>query len=301
MKERDFTLWVSKQMKGGKGMIVGDDSSVFIVGKEYFVISTDMLHEKTDFPEGISLRQIGWMSVASSISDIAAMGASPSYLLVALGLPEISKGKEIFRGMGFCARKFGAEIIGGDVDRHDEMTIVTTCIGRAKKIIRRGGASPGDFLCVTGNLGRAAAGMKAIKHNLGFEKLKLSLYKPFPRVKEGKSLTATGWVTSMTDISDGLFLSAWDLAKSSNVGFRIYEDKIPVDRATKKVASLTRTPLLDLVSYGGDYELLFTVKRGKVENIKNVKLTVIGKAIKKGLFLDDRKIELKGYQHFTDE
>jgi thiamine-monophosphate kinase len=123
-----------------KGILIGagsDDCAVLdLDGEDCLVVTTDMLHRTTDFPAEMTPWQIGWMSAAVNLSDIAAVGAEPAGLLMAIGMPadtEISFVEELAEGMQACAGFCGTAIIGGDLDTHAELTVVGTALGRVKK------------------------------------------------------------------------------------------------------------------------------------------------------------------------
>src|SRR5659263_153336 len=223
-----------------KNLVVGageDDCAVLdIGGDDYFLLTTDMLHRKTDFPQQMSGWQIGWMSVAVNLSDIASKGARPLGVLMAMGLPpdtELGFLEDIIKGMDDCARKFNTYIIGGDTDSHDELTMSGTALGSIKKklLVQRNGAKSGDIVCVTGYLGTAGAAIMSLDKGIPVEsKILKVLFEPSPRIHEGRALVETCAISSMMDISDGLALSLHDIGKASRVGFKIYEDWLPVLR-----------------------------------------------------------------------
>jgi len=145
----------------------GDDCAVLDDGENYLVVTTDMLHRTTDFPREMSGEDIGWMSVAVSLSDVASMGARPIGVVAALGIPggtDVDFIDGLARGMRDCAKRYGTDIVGGDTDQHAELTLVTTALGRVEKdkLKLRSGARVGDLLCVTGCLGTPAAGYKVL-------------------------------------------------------------------------------------------------------------------------------------------
>ena len=124
-----------------------DDCAVAEDGERYLVWTTDMLHRKADFPEIATPWQIGWMTIAVNLSDVAAMGAVPLGLLVAAGIPpetELSFVEEMFTGMKDCAHRFETKVLGGDLDSHGELTLVGTALGEVEKdlVLRRRGARP---------------------------------------------------------------------------------------------------------------------------------------------------------------
>ena len=266
---------------------------------EYLVATTDMFHRTTDFPEEMSAWQIGWMSAAGTLSDIAAMGAYPCGLLVSTGLPDLPPAfvESMIDGMSACARKCGTAIIGGDTDSHQELTITGTALGRVRKdqILRRRGAQVGDLVCVTGYLGTAGAGMRALElgRAIGDPTAVKKLFEPIPRIKEGIRLAESKAVTSMMDNSDGLSISLYQLAEVNGCGFVIQADSLPV------LPGLDRD--LDLALYaGGDFELLFTVAPERLDDARNAcELTVIGVVTPRagGITLDKtREIKRKGYR-----
>ncbi|MDD1718779.1 MAG: AIR synthase related protein, partial [Methanoregulaceae archaeon] len=109
-----------------------DDCAVFPLEDGYLVATTDMLHRTTDFPQGMTDWQIGWMSIAVSLSDIASMGAEPSILLLAIGLDREDRIQGILNGAKTCCTTFGAKLAGGDLDNHPELTLVSSGFGLVK-------------------------------------------------------------------------------------------------------------------------------------------------------------------------
>jgi len=295
-----------------KNIVVGageDDCAVLdIGGDDLLLVTTDMLHRKTDFPQQMSGWQIGWMSVAVNLSDIASKGARPLGILMAMGLPpdtELDFLEDIIKGMDDCARKFNTYILGGDTDSHDELTMTGTALGsiRRKLLVQRNGAKPGDIVCVTGNLGSAGAAIMFLDTGIFIEpKLFKALFEPVPRINEGIALVGTCAVSSMMDISDGLALSLHDIGRASNVGFKIYEDRFPV--LPEVTAILEGDELLQAVVYtGGDFELLFTVSPEKLGIVRSAcPLTVIGEVINDGILIQRaggiEELKGKGYEHF---
>jgi len=280
-------------------------------GGDYLVVTTDMLHRTTDFPREMSGEDVGWMSVAVSLSDVASMGARPIGVVVAMGLPgdtAVDFIDGLARGMRDCAKTYGTDIVGGDTDQHAELTLVTTALGRVKKdkLKLRSGARVGDLLCVTGYLGTPAAAYKAlIEGREAPEKDKKVLierfFRPKPRVEEGMRLSNYKEVTAMMDVSDGLGKSVYELSNASKVGFLVDADRLPLLEATRRLAK-SREELLDMaVCFGGEFELLFTLDPSGLDKVKDVDFTVIGRTVEAGLTLDDRgsmkPITCKGYEH----
>ncbi|UUX93874.1 thiamine-phosphate kinase [Methanoplanus endosymbiosus] len=260
-----------------------DDCCMIKLGDENIILSTDMLHESTDFPKGMTDWQIGWMSAAVTLSDIASCGAVPLAVLLAAGLDEPERISGITLGAKDCCERFGAELAGGDIDFHSELTIVTTGIGRVEDEYykSRRGAKPGDIICVTGTPGCAGA---ALEGALRYWK---NLVEPLPAVREGRLLAVAG-VSSMMDVSDGIALSLYDLSESSGVGFEIFPDKIPLSSGVSAELALHS---------GGDFGLLFTCGRD-ILPVLDVDYAEIGVVTDSGEVLcDGVPVEKRGYSH----
>jgi len=265
-----------------------DDCAVIdITDEDCLVVTTDMLHRTTDFPPQMSAWQIGWMVAAVNLSDVAAMGARPVGILSALGFPadtDVEFVEEMARGMADCAAICDVPVIGGDIDTHEELTITGTAIGRMRKreLLRRNGAQVGDKVCVTGYAGSAGLALCALAAGAQVSgSLLRVLFEPVPRTGEAQKLAASGAVTSMMDISDGLALSLYDIAGASSVGFRIYENALPVQEEVRTLVT-NANEVLELALYtGGDFELLFTVRPDMIEAAQDAcSLCVIGEVFK---------------------
>jgi len=287
------------------GGVPNDDCAVIDVGERYLVASTDMLHQRTDFPDIMNPWQMGWMAVAVNLSDIAAMGAEPAGVLIAAGLPpEVDRYfiDELFSGFADCAALYGTRILGGDIDSHLELTITGTSLGFVEKdlILRRRGARVGDLLCTTGSLGAAGGGLWAWQKGVESE-LITRLLEPEPRIKEGRALAKSGSVTAMMDNSDGLALSLSDLSEVNGLGFLVHQDKIPL--APGLVEMVGQENALEIaMGAGGDFELVFTLQPSGLEAAQDAcDLTVIGEVVEEGIWMERAqeriRIEGKGYEH----
>jgi thiamine-monophosphate kinase len=288
------------------GGIVNDDCAVVDAGDRYMVATTDMLHAKSDFPQIMTPWQIGWMTVAVTLSDVAAMGAQAAGVLIAAGIPEDSDLyfiDELFSGFGECANIYETQVLGGDLDSTDELTLTGCAFGFVEKdlILRRSGAQPGDLLCTTGSLGGAGAGLWAWKQGDLENKFVENLLEPQPRLKEGRALALSRSVGAMMDNSDGLALSLFDLAEVGGVGFAVSEEALPIAKGIEDMVG--HQEAVDLVlSAGGDFELVFTVKPERIEDARGAcELTVIGSVIDEGIWMEAggqrRRLEPKGYEH----
>ena len=264
-----------------------DDCAVFPCNGRFLVATTDMLHETTDFPQGITDWQIGWMSAAVTFSDIAAMGARPAFVLLAVGLDKGERIREILLGAKACCEFCGAALAGGDLDAHQELTIVSSGIGFAQggKVIRRRGAVVGDLICITGPLGRAQAALD------GYSRYERYLLEPVPRVREGERLASAG-ITSMMDISDGLVLSLYDFLDANECGYSIDSARLPL---------LEGVPLEKSREYalfgGGDFQLLFTCPPERFP-VPDLDCSIVGTVIPEhSVLVDNKMVPLRGYQH----
>ncbi|MBI4362521.1 MAG: thiamine-monophosphate kinase [Euryarchaeota archaeon] len=282
----------------------GDGAVVRLPGGGYWVLTTDLLHASSDFPRGMTPWQMGWMGAAANLSDLAAHGARPLYLLVALGLPRMEPrlARGVVRGLDSCARRYGACIIGGDLDHTREVTIAATAIGEAprpdrgggrlhregsgraekrpdrgggrlhregsgraeRRPLSRGGARPGHWAGHLGPWGEAMAALALRRRGRRVERfLWRRLVEPVPRVREGMALARAG-VSAMTDVSDSLALSLHDIARDSRVGFRLEPGAFRPSPGVSRAARLLGHDPLSWVLYGGgDYGLLFTVPPGR--------------------------------------
>lgn len=264
-----------------------DDCAVFPCGEQVMVATTDMLHRTTDFVPGMTDWQAGWMSAAVTLSDIASMGAAPKFLLIAVGLDDWKCLAGVMQGAKDCCTRFGAEIIGGDIDRHGELTVVTTGLGLVDKdhLVRRAGVQLGDLVCITGTPGQAQAWLDGCHQ---FEK---ALFEPQPRVREGQLLGRAG-ISAMMDDSDGIALSLYDLMSVNGCGFALDSSRLPL------AAGIPPAQARELALYGGgDYELIFTLPPDRFP-VAGVPATVIGRAVADtSVTVDGQPLEKRGYQH----
>jgi thiamine-monophosphate kinase len=296
---------------------IGDDASVLRVGDALIVVSTDMIREGTHIPREMTPEQAGGYAVNVNLSDLAAMGAKPLAMLFSFGLPG-SKDEEfvrrLARGIREACDSHGVCVIGGDTKEHEEMVISGVALGIAGsgRYLTRGGARAGDVLCVTGSIGSAAAGFycltKNIEHPKREEFIKAAL-EPKARVKEGLALA--GVASACMDISDGLAFSLSEIARKSGVGFEVYEERVPRDKAVKEIAALAKVDEREIIFHkGGDFELLFTISeeslpalRAEFRRKKLAPIAEIGRVVEEGCWLitkEGQRIELpaRGYEAF---
>jgi thiamine-monophosphate kinase len=247
--------------------------------------TTDILIEDTHFTRELTTPYLlGSKALAVSLSDIAAMGADPSFYLVTLNLPpeiEMNYLKSIYRGMNKQARKFKTILTGGNLSRSKYISISTTVLGEMPEdeVIYRNGASAGDDIYITGHPGDSALGLAVLrKHGLcamtaGPNKREVRKHlEPEPRLAIGRSLARKKAISAMMDISDGLLLDLGRLCRASRVGALIEAEALPTSRAMRQSGE----GFLETALTGGeDYELLFTAPP-----VNCAAIQVIGTALK---------------------
>lgn len=313
--------------KKSKSVIVGigDDAAVIRPADKDLLVTTDMMVEGVHFdPTFITPYQLGFKIVSVNVSDIYAMGGRPEYVLLNIAVNKdttMTFVDRLFDGVRSAMNLYNVILIGGDLSSTNIMTLSATLIGYAKKCITRSGASIGDKIYVTGNLGDSACGLellKWIKRPVSLEKnselrilnskllefgLSWKLVGPLlrrhllPEARDPKRFIQHA--TAMIDISDGLLIDLSRLCDESKVGARIYIKNIPLSSRLKKAASyLGISPIKLALSGGEDYELLFTAPPDK-----KAKAICIGEIIKSDRVIIDRTgketaFTPEGFQHF---
>jgi thiamine-monophosphate kinase len=323
--EFNFIEIIRNRARHNRGILqgIGDDAAVISSRPKYnLVITTDLLIEDIDFKrDWISPKHLGHKALAVSLSDLAAMGAKPKWVLISLGLPEniwhSNFKHRFYSGFLSLANQHRVALIGGDISRTpnqiiiDSIALGETPHGRA---ILRSGAQPNDHIFVTGTLGGAARGLHLLqkgervstkrKRLKAHEELLLRHLKPDPRIDWALMLCKKQLATSMIDISDGLSSDLMHICSESYVGATIEASKIPIDPNIK-----TSEDALSLALNGGeDYELLFTVSSKNIRKIpkllNGIPATYIGNITNKtkviSIIKDGRKRRLapSGFKHF---
>ena len=268
---------------GNTVLPLGDDCAVYSgVASKYQLVSTDALVENIHFKfSTISPEQLGQKAIAVNISDIAAMGGTPTRVLITLGISKkvsTSFINKLYNGIHKTCDLYDIELFGGDtVSSPKSFFINITIIGEAKrgKLFTRNGAKEGDLIFATGTLGDSSLGFKILsdKNWECSEKSKKYLIKkhlvPTPRLKESQLLVQYNHkITSMIDISDGLVQDLYHICKQSKTGAIIYEEKLPKSLELSKFCRENRLKPLPFILEGGeDYELLFTLPSDGVKNL----------------------------------
>jgi len=330
MNERELIRHIDAMagLKNDQALLcgIGDDCAVVRKTDEQVLLYTmDTLIESVHFdlrwhpPE-----LLGKKAVSVNVSDIAAMGGNPRYLLFSLGLPpnfDDEWALNLSTGVARACEQYDCLLIGGDtVSSPAGITLTLTVVGeaRAEQVLYRHGARAGDSIYVSGPLGLAAAGLALCKGKMGREEEFKQLYEahldPRARVVLGKLLARSGLVNSMMDLSDGLATDLAHICERSGLGARILREQLPCDPVLEKAAVLLGRDSIDwMISGGEDYELLFTVPMGATERLQEVVansghvLYPVGKMFReKGIHLVTEEagkrttiaVDYRGFDHF---
>jgi thiamine-monophosphate kinase len=296
---------------GDRLSAAGDDAAV-VDGQ---VVTTDMLHDRTDFPDGTTRYTAGWRAVGASLSDVAAMGADATAAVAVYAAPAFDETDlaDFVDGASEVCEAVGAEYVGGDLDHHDEFTVATTALGDADDPVSRSGAEVGDAVCVTGTLGRSGAALRLFQRGDPADVERANdLFRFEPRVAAGRALA--GRATAMMDSSDGLARSLHQLAEASDCGFAV-ETPLPVDPVVDEVAADADDRLELGAHFGEDFELVCTVPGKALAAVRgdlSVDLTRVGtvvdrearsasdrrgEAVESRVTLDGEPLADRGYTH----
>lgn len=290
---------------------VGDDAAVLDYKSKNILVTTDLLLEGIHFDLIYTpLKHLGYKAAVVNFSDIYAMNGHPKQITVSLGISKrfsVEDVKEIYNGIMLACKNYGVDIIGGDTSASlTGLSISITCMGEAEteKIVYRNGAKENDLICVSGDLGSAYMGLQLLEREKtvfqGYKKnvqpdfkdreyiLERQL-KPEARKDIVEALAEKNILpTAMMDISDGLSSELLHICSQSNVGCRVYEDKIPINFQAAVMAEELNMNLVTAALNGGeDYELLFTVSLDDYEKVISLQnISVVGHITKPELGLN---------------
>ncbi len=292
----DFPLRNSSTKLG-----VGDDCAIIEPdGDKEILVTTDLLLEGIHFDvRYVPLRHLGYKSAIVNFSDIYAMNGYPKQITVSIGVSSrftVGHLEEIYAGIKIACEEYGVDLVGGDTSASvTGLVISITCLGECVKgkAVKRSGAKETDLICVSGDLGAAYMGLQLLEREnqvaaasgdpnfqpdvAGKEYILQRQLRPEARKDVIEELHKAGiQPTSMMDISDGLSSELLHICKASDVGCRVYEDRLPIDYQTAVMAEELNMNLVTAAMNGGeDYELLFTVPltdKDKIEKLKNVRM-----------------------------
>jgi thiamine-monophosphate kinase len=269
---------------------IGDDAAVIDHFGKQTVITTDLLVEGVHFDLMYTpLKHLGYKSVIVNLSDIYAMNAHPTQITMSLAFSNrfsLEALEEFYLGVQIACEKYGVDLIGGDTSTSQKgLVISVTAIGEVTpdKYVKRSTAESGDLICVSGDLGAAFLGLTLMEREkkIFLENPQVQptlenedyivgrLLKPEARKDIIDYLTTQEITpTAMMDVSDGLSSDILHICKQSNLGCRLYEEKIPLNEATKAAAfKFGLDPTVCALNGGEDYELLFTMKQADYDKI----------------------------------
>jgi thiamine-monophosphate kinase len=309
-----------------KSLIVGPGDDAAVVAPErgaLLVLTTDALVEGIHFDRRFSsFSDVGYKALAISLSDIAAMGASPEFALLSLILPDRTTLEEIdalLNGLLELAGTARIALAGGNISRSPgPLAVDVTVTGsvRPRRILTRGGGNPGDALYLTGSIGRAAAGLGLLRAQSressedGRADCIQRHRRPEPRVRAGMLLGRNRAASACIDLSDGLADAVRQLAKASGTGALIDQATLPIDAAAAEwFVTQGMDPVTAALSGGDDYELLFAVPAKLRGPLKAVRAAIGGLPLTRiGELTRDRNVLLSragqttempaGFEHF---
>lgn len=292
---KDIKLKNRSSVKG-----IGDDAAVLNYNRKRVLVSTDMLIQGIHFDLTYTpLKHLGYKAVVVNASDIYAMNGTPKQITLSVAISNhfsVESMEEFYAGVRLACEVYGIDLVGGDTTSSlSGMCISVTVIGEADKddIVYRNGAKANELICVSGDLGAAYMGLQLLEREkmvfqesneadpdfAGYEYILERQLKPEARKDIIALLKEKGIKpTSMIDISDGLSSEIMHICKQSNIGCNIYEEKLPIDYQTAKMAEeLNMNVTVCAISGGEDYELLFTAPLSDYDLISSLHgIKVIG-------------------------
>ena len=315
MIKNEFSLIkkIRERIGKGKGDVIvgpGDDTAVLKVPKnKYLLFTCDSLVENIHFSLNYTTPQdLGWKALAVNVSDIAAMGGVPRYVIVSLILNEkIDEDwvEGLYRGFKEFIKEYPVSLVGGNISRSKSaISVDIAMLGEVEKnrAIKRSTAKAGDLIVVTGTLGDSSAGIKILQKGGNNPFLSKRHLRPTPRPKEIRKITSKVKVNSLIDISDGFTQDLFHILEESKVSASIDLSKIPLSAPLKNFA---KDKALDFALGGGeDYELLFTLSKKEAQKlpskVNGTALTIVGEIIKgePKIFSENKAMAPKGFNHF---
>ncbi|MCC6826572.1 MAG: thiamine-phosphate kinase [Acidobacteria bacterium] len=251
---------------------IGDDCAVLPMNsKSDLLITADMLVENIDFRlEWAKAEDIGHKSLAVSLSDIAAMGGTPTFAMISLAIPEsVWKTdfiERFYEGWHALAGSFEVELVGGDISKTEGPIVIdSTVMGSCGKgtAILRSTARPGDGIYVSGDLGGAAGGLKLLEAGKRDDDLCQKQLRPQPHLILGNILRIQQLADAMIDLSDGISSDLTHICRASRVGAKLYAERLPINKGL--TTYFDGATALELALNGGeDFELLFTGNNDKI-------------------------------------
>lgn len=283
------------------------------LGGRLWAAASDMLVYGHHFLDWATPGEVGYKAVAVNVSDVAAMGATPRFILTSGGAADSRTALRCMEGVLEAAGEFGVYPLGGDTTGAAALTVDVSIIGEFEggvKPVLRGGARAGDLLAVTGELGASAAGFLALEqgHRQEAGRLVQKHLRPEPRMIAGRVAAEAG-ARAMIDLSDGLASDVRHICEASGVGCRIEVERLPISEDTRAFARTVGRDAGVLAATGGeDYELVLAAPEAVLDEVSRrveTPLTVIGE-IKEAPAMEflrggEPLEELSGWDHFSKQ
>lgn len=310
MNELDVIRLLSNKLPSPPPEVVvpiGDDCAVLRFGDALWVAAADMLVEGRHFKEWASPEDVGYKAVSVNVSDVAAMGGVPRFVLASGGANEAETALRCMEGVLRACEEFGVYPLGGDTTGAAALTVDVSILGQLAHVpVLRSGGRPGDLLAVTGELGASVAGLLALENgDADPERLVKKHLRPEPRVSSGRVAARLG-AHAMIDLSDGLASDVRHLCEMSRVGCRVDLGLLPIAGDTREyLRSSGRDPEILAATGGEDYELLMAASEEVVEALvkeSETPITVIGGMVGEEVVFvrDGEPVEnLAGWDHFA--
>ena len=307
----EFAL-IERLTSGLRG--IGDDCAVLPwTAEQALLVTTDMLLQGRHFDLAwCSPFQVGVRAAEANLSDIAAMAGNPRWAVVALGLPEelaLADVEQVYAGLRQRLERWQVELVGGDTTRAAQLTLAVTLLGTAPaKMVRgRGDACPGDALCVSGDLGRAAAGLALLQAGLDDPDGEVTRALLEPRCRLDLVPLLAPRVRALVDLSDGLGSEVRHICQRSDTGAEVWQRALPISQQTRAAATRLEHDALDWALSGGeDFQLLFSATQDSLQQLiaAGADVTRVGTILPpdQGIWLVDeagQRGELpRGFDHF---
>ena len=278
---------------------IGDDAAWVNNPSGSSLVTADLLIEDVHFDlNWTSLFDLGFKSLAVNLSDIAAMGGTPAYAIISLGIPgnfDSTDVEEIYRGVAALARPSNVSVVGGDTNIAESLIISVCVIGHPPgRPIRRSGASVGDDIYVTGTLGDSALALQLLQHR-GVKLKKRAAAnllarhrRPVPRLAVGTLLARERLATAMIDVSDGLLQDLEHICRASGTGAVIHNNQVPLSAGYRALAGDDETH--HALTGGEDYELLFCARRAHRSRIQKLSARAGVPIARIGTCVADRRV-----------
>lgn len=312
LEEEEIVRLIWKSVRAPVGHDPFNDDVAWVPSKShrYLIEKADMLVAATDCPKQMTVPQIARKSVTSCMSDFAAKGVKPSYCILSIGLPAKLANRKFVTGLskGFAEaqKKYGVDIIAGDMNATSKDVVIDCSLfGFCDKLVRRSGAKPGDMVGVSGTFGHQSAGLLLLLGNARSDDPKFSrratnsVLEPVAKMELGVKIAP--YLSSSIDSSDGLALSLYHLAESSQASIEV--SRLPISDGVERFAGSNALIARNLVLFGGEeFEIVCTFDPKHRALLASYGILTIGTVLEKSkkpvVYHDDKKVPRRGWLHF---